>query len=224
MHAYTRLIAIVIATSLLAACEAAAPVRSDTAAGADPQSPKIQNVERTASSAWSPIENERVKVYAVDPGTLPAPPADTPVVQVDLDGNVGYLAPSGVVSMLIPARAVGGYQVWTELKDKAVAPLENRTGYPLAFPRPNVKKVLENDRVIVWDYTWAPGVPTPMHFHDKDVVVIYLEDGALRSTDPKGVSVINPHYFGFTKWNTRDRVHTEELTQGKGRAIITELK
>lgn len=114
--------------------------------------------------------------------------------------------------------------MWTELKDKAVAPLENRTGYPLAFPRPNVKKVLENDRVIVWDYTWTPGVPTPMHFHDKDVVVIYLEDGALRSTDPKGASVINPHYFGFTKWNARDRVHTEELTQGKGRAIITELK
>ncbi|MFN7982452.1 MAG: hypothetical protein U0Q11_11385 [Vicinamibacterales bacterium] len=108
MHASTRLGAILIATSLLAACEAAAPGKSDTAAKADAASPAVQNAGRTASSAWSPIENERVKVYAVDPATHPSPPANTPVVQVDLDGNVGYLAPSGVVSMLMPEHAVGG--------------------------------------------------------------------------------------------------------------------
>jgi hypothetical protein len=38
---------------------------------------------------------------------------------------------------------------------------------PPAFPRPGVKKILENERVIVWDCTWTPGVATPMHFHDK---------------------------------------------------------
>jgi hypothetical protein len=111
-----------------------------------------------------------------------------------------------------------------ELKDAKVAPLPNTTKYPLAFPRPNGKKVLENDRVLIWDYSWASGVPTPMHYHDKDVVVTYLEDGALRSTDPNGQAVINEHYFGFTKLNSRDRVHTEELIKGKGRAIIVELK
>lgn len=179
---------------------------------------------RRASAAWSPIDNDRVRVHAVDPAANPAPPLNTPVIQVYLDGNVGYLQPSGVRSLQMPTQAVGGYMVWIELKDKKVQPLRNTTSYPLAFPRPNVKQILENDRVIVWDYTWTSGVPTPMHFHDKDVVVIYLEDGALRSTDPKGESVINPHYFGFTKWNTRDRVHTEELVQGKARAIITELK
>ena len=63
-----------------------------------------------------------------------------------------------------------------------------------------------------------------MHFHDKDVVVTYLEDGELRSTEPNGQSVVNPHYFGFTKFNSGNRVHTEELIKGKGRAIITELK
>ena len=31
-------------------------------------------------------------------------------------------------------------------------------------------------------------VPTPVHFHDKDVVVVYLEDGSLRSTTPDGQS------------------------------------
>ena len=84
--------------------------------------------------------------------------------------------------------------------------------------------MLENDRVLIWDYTWTPGVPTPTHFHDKDVVVCYLADGELRSTEPDGKSVVNPHYFGFTKLNARDRAHTEELIKGSGRAIIVELK
>ena len=116
------------------------------------------------------------------------------------------------------------HDIVIELKDVKVAPLANTSKYPNAFPRPGSKKVLENDRVVAWDYTWTPGVPTPMHFHDKDVVVTYLETGELASTAPDGQVVNNPHYFGFTKWNVRDRAHTETLVKGKGRAIIVELK
>ena len=63
-----------------------------------------------------------------------------------------------------------------------------------------------------------------MHFHDKDVVVIYLDNGTLKSTSPDGKSVTNRRTMGETYFNPRDRVHTETLTEGKLRAIITELK
>ena len=111
-----------------------------------------------------------------------------------------------------------------ELKDARVPPLANTSGYPNAFPRPGSKKVLDNERIVAWDYTWTPGIPTPTHFHDKDVVVVYLEEGELASTTPDGQVVNNPHFFGFTKFNARDRVHTETLVKGKARAIIVELK
>jgi hypothetical protein len=111
-----------------------------------------------------------------------------------------------------------------ELKEAVVPPLLNKSGYPNAFPRPGGIKVMENDRIVVWDYTWTPGNPTPMHFHEKDVVVTYLEDGVLASTTSDGQRVDNPHYFGFAKFNPRDRTHTETLVKGKARAIITELK
>lgn len=111
-----------------------------------------------------------------------------------------------------------------DLKDTPVPPLPNTSGYPNAFPRPGVKKLFENDRVIVWDYTWMPGVPTPMHFHDKDVVVVYLEDGDLKSTTLDGKSVVNQYSFGLAKYNDRNRTHTEDLIKGKQRAIITEFK
>src|SRR6185295_1988411 len=110
------------------------------------------------------------------------------------------------------------------LKDKKVAPIPNKTGYPNAFPRPGNVKVYEDARVIVWDYTWTLGKATPMHFHDKDVVVIYLDNGTLKSTTTDGKSVSNKRTMGQTYFNPRDRVHTETLTEGKLRAIITELK
>jgi hypothetical protein len=111
-----------------------------------------------------------------------------------------------------------------DLKDVSVPPLVNKTKYPLAFPRPGVKKILENNRVIIWDYTWTPGKPTPMHYHDKEVVVVYLAEGDLKSTTPDGQSVVNPISFGMTRFNAPDRSHTEELVKGAARAIITELK
>ena len=45
--------------------------------------------------------------------------------------------------------------------------------------------MLENDKVIVWDYVWRPHEPTPMHFHDKDTLVVFEETGALQSFDKR---------------------------------------
>jgi hypothetical protein len=175
------------------------------------------------------IDNERVTVFDTK---LAAGSAERPgdsardVVTVALGG------PSGVGSVTFRPKGSsagkgtpdGSRAIVIELSDRHVAPLSNTSGYPAAFPRPGSRKVLENARVVVWDYSWATGVPTPMHFHDKDVVVVYLEDGALKSTTPDGQSVINELAFGLTKFNARDRVHTEELVKGRARAIIVELK
>ncbi|MGP0090708.1 MAG: hypothetical protein ACLPKB_12225 [Xanthobacteraceae bacterium] len=123
----------------------------------------------------------------------------------------------------IPGEA-GSRTAVIELKDHPVAPILNTTGYPNAYPRPHIDKLLENDRVIVWSYRWNPGEPTPMHFHDKDVVVAYEEDTALKSTTPDGKSVVNEYKFGDIRFNRRDRTHAELLVRDTGSAIITELK
>jgi quercetin dioxygenase-like cupin family protein len=111
-----------------------------------------------------------------------------------------------------------------DLHDHYVAPLKNTSGYPKAFPRPGSKKLLDNKRVVVWDYTFTSGTPSPMHFHDKDVVVTYMADGALKSTTPDGQSQTNENSFGLTKFNARNRTHTEQLVRGKSRVIAVELK
>jgi len=161
------------------------------------------------------IDNDRVSVLDVSDYSTSAQPNDA--VVVSLAGNAVYV-PKGATSK------ISGRLFVIDLKDHPVPPIENKSGYPLAFPRPGTKKVFENDRVIVWDSTWTPGVATPMHFHDKDVVVIFLEDGDLKSTTPDGKEVLNKYTSGTVRFNQRDRTHTETLMNGKQRAIITELK
>jgi len=140
------------------------------------------------------------------------------VVAIDLDRTTAYFVPKRTT------HPMPQHGIVIELKNVSVPPLENNTKYPLAFPRPDVKRVLENNRVIIWDYTWTAGKPTPMHFHDKDVVVVYLADGELKSTAPEGEVDFTPISFGLTKFNRANRSHTEEVTKGSTRAIIVELK
>ena len=174
------------------------------------------------------IENARVTVWDVPagapaPATSPAHDVVTFVIRgsaATAQGSAFYRA-KGAASQPVPADA---RTIVIELQDTRVLPLPNTSGYPLAFPRPGSRKLLENERVVVWSFTWTPGVATPMHFHDKDVVVTYLADGALTSTDAQGKAVVNEHHFGYTKFNARDRVHTELLARGQGSALMVELK
>ncbi len=110
------------------------------------------------------------------------------------------------------------------LKDHSVPAILNKSGYPSAFPRPHARKLLENDRVMVWSYRWNPGEPTPMHFHDKDVIVVYLEETALVSTTPAGAKTLNEYKAFDVRFNKGDRTHTEELARGTGSAMMVELK
>jgi hypothetical protein len=168
------------------------------------------------------VDNDRVTVWDVTAGDPAAPKHDNDTVWISLS-RPGEAVFKAAGQRFDPA-ALGGRAIAIDLKDKKVEPLPNSSGYPNAFPRPGVKKLFENARVVVWDYTWQPRVPTPMHFHDKDVVVVYVESGALKSTTVDGQSIANEFTFGAVRYNQRNRIHTELLTTEKARAIITELK
>jgi hypothetical protein len=160
------------------------------------------------------IDNDRVTVWDL---TNPRILQPFDAVVVSLSGSAEFL-PKGMTPKVAERSIV------IDLKDHPVSPVANTSGYPLAFPRPGSKKILENERVIVWDYTWTPGVATPMHFHDKDVVVVFLDDGDLSSTTPDGKVTVNSFKPGMVRFNPRGRTHTETLVRGKEHAIITELK
>lgn len=175
------------------------------------------SVAASALGAEPAIDNERVSARET---TEVLPPAQHDFIAVSLT-NLGtaHFGHKGDK----PGKA-GERMVIVELKDHAEPPTANSSGLPLAFPRPHAKKLLDNDKVVVWDYTWHPKEPSPMHFHDKDTLVVYEATGALQSTTPDGKVTVNENKFGDVRFNRRDRSHTELLVRGKGHAVITELK
>ena len=192
------------------------------------------------------IDNERVTVWDVnlEKGILgPVTPHDMDTVIMFLDGGrIRTLTADGKTSTA--ARKFGdavfvpkgtdarqtlvsngqAHEIVIALKDYRVPVIVNTSGLPAAFPRAGSVKALDNDRIVVWHYTWMPGVPTPMHFHDKDVVVAYRYDGTLKSVTPDGAIVVNPYKAGDIRFNKANRSHYEELTTARQSAVMMELK
>jgi hypothetical protein len=175
-----------------------------------------------ALAAQPVIDNERVTVWDV---TGPAAePHQQDFLTIYLAGSAHKRGDAVFSAKGVSKLSDGERAVVIELKDHQVPPLPNTTGYQLAFPRPHVKKLLENNRIVVWNYAWNPGEPTPMHFHDKDVVVVYLEDTPLKSITPDGQETINDYKNNQIRFNPRNRTHTELLVKGTGSATMMELK
>jgi quercetin dioxygenase-like cupin family protein len=119
----------------------------------------------------------------------------------------------------VPRRAI-----LIELKDSRKAPLAAPEGVPLAWPREGAAKLLENDRVAVWDYRFQSARAIPLHFHDKDAVVVELEPGVTRSI-PKDGAPQETTWVGMrARFAPRDRLHREEYVSGSPRAIVVEIK
>jgi hypothetical protein len=116
------------------------------------------------------------------------------------------------------------HEVVVELKDTPSNTVPNTTGLPPGFPRPGAKKVFENDKVRVWNYTWRLGKPTPMHFHRTEVVVVFLGDGDTAATTPDGKKTVSHHKPGDIVFNAANRSHSEELVKGEQSGIMLELK
>ena len=162
------------------------------------------------------IDNERVKVWDTTE-SITAMPDD--FVAIDFARGAVSYGHAGET-----AGRSGTRTVIIDLKNHPVPPLVNNSGYPNAFPRPHVDKLFENDRVVVWHYRWYPNEPTPVHFHDKDVVVTYLEDSPLQSTEPNGKVVVNEYKSGDIRFNRGNRIHSELVVRGTASAVLTELK
>src|SRR5436190_20302198 len=174
------------------------------------------------------IDNERVTVWDV----TVAKGKPTATHQHRLDTVIVDLAEATVKNAVLHKGGVGlsrkgstdsqevtsdvpRHLIAIELKDVTVPPLANKSGYPEAFPREGAKKVLDNPRFTVWDFAWALGEASKMHFHSKDVVVVYLVSGEPASTTPDGKTTVNASTFGQAKFNARDRTHSEKLVKGE---------
>jgi hypothetical protein len=166
----------------------------------------------------SVLSNEKV---AVTDGTDASAHAHDAVV-VDLNARSARYVKQG------EPLAATGRSIIIDLLAPPEGALPNPKNLRAPFDRPGIEKLLDNDRVTVWRYTWESGKKTPEHFHRNDVVVVYTATGTLASITPDGTpdgkTQLNPHTFGFTKFSPKGRIHQEELVKGAASAVMVELK
>jgi predicted metal-dependent enzyme (double-stranded beta helix superfamily) len=97
--------------------------------------------------------------------------------------------------------------------------------YPPPFPREGATKSFENDRVVVWEATFARGRPTPMHEHRLDAVGIFLSNGQIRTTPAGGPPRDgNPFSAGHVVYGTKGVIHIEESLVDGTRLVLIEFK
>ena len=84
--------------------------------------------------------------------------------------------------------------------------------YPPAFPRAGATKLLENERVVVWDVTWPKGKPTPLHRHIYDMTGVYLAPGDRVITAEDGSKRPVKTDAGGIVWQLKGITHIEEGT------------
>ena len=193
------------------------------------------NLSLVCFAASPIIDNERARIWDIQgPAAVQIPQFDFITVYVTggpvKAGDRGIVRKSGDAIFQhkgspadVPDENKTRY-ILIELKGHKLPPIANPSGLPLAFPRPGAKKVLDTPDFTIWDYRWLEGKPTPMHFHDKDAIVTYLDTGSIKSTTQDGKSTVTDYTPGVVKYNLRERIHTEELSSGHVRAIIVELK
>lgn len=194
------------------------------------------------------FENERVAIWDVTwikGRRTPMHRHSAPIVGVILEpgavrsilpDKTSRLNPSGKVGQALYAEAdvthaeegvsaAPARAILVELKNApSPPPLPEDAARAPAFSSLGATKVLENDRIIAWDFRFDPKRPVPMHHHDKDAIVVTVAQGSVRSTPPDGAPEITQLEVGAVRFRPRNRSHSEQALTGEPRTIVIELK
>jgi hypothetical protein len=113
--------------------------------------------------------------------------------------------------------------VMLDLKDVSFPPV-TKAGVQAAFPRDGARKAIDNERVLEWDYTWAPNRPLAQHIHERDSVEVFFDPGTIRYRTADGKEETRTFKRKDARFVPRGTIDTEEAVSGSPRAVIVELK
>jgi predicted metal-dependent enzyme (double-stranded beta helix superfamily) len=96
---------------------------------------------------------------------------------------------------------------------------------PPAYPRAGATKILDNDRVQVWNIAWLKGQPSPLHRHLYDLVGVYYEPGDRMIISPEGAKRPVSTRAWDISFQKAGVTHIEEGTSDAPlRAVFVEMK
>jgi len=119
-----------------------------------------------------------------------------------------WFLPKGLTHAEMTVTDPGRHDVVIDIKDKSVPEAANTTSFPTEKFAPSQAKVVDNDKVTIWDCAWSPR-PGVMSFDSRDMFLAFAEGGDL-SIQEDGQPLQVKHY---------ESGHAIFLPGGKARAI-----
>ncbi|MEZ5420877.1 MAG: hypothetical protein R2708_26540 [Vicinamibacterales bacterium] len=159
-----------------------------------------------------------------------------PITVTDLDGkeNKGaefpvprpYFQPKGITHReeAVTPGAPERLAIMVDLKESVTDMMMIDDPEPSAYPRDGATNVLENRRIRMWDYTYAPGGPAVKRVYRNDVVEVVVTGGTVTVTGPDGRPETRTLAPKQARYINRGTVVSEQGASGSPRVIAIELK
>ena len=108
-------------------------------------------------------------------------------------------------------------------KDEGSGQPEAAASAPPPWVRDGTKTLLDEARVVVWDYTWKAGAPAATTY-TRDTVAVWLSAGKIKVTPQGGSASVIDVAPGQVKRYARGAVETVEVLDGAPREMIFAFK
>ena len=145
-------------------------------------------------------------------------------VERHVNGEVSYLESGAVINGGMLASGTSLRAVVVELKNVGSSrPLQD-SGFAPAFPRADATPVLDNSRVIVWRTLYRPGQQLPILVHEKNSVLVWLNDVDIDRAYPNQPSHRQHRSAGVWEMIKAGVVMSELAVDRPAQAVTIELK
>lgn len=114
--------------------------------------------------------------------------------------------------------------IMVDLKDAVTDMMVIDDPGPSAYPRDGAKNVLENARILMWDYTYAASAPSAKRVYRQDVVEVVVTGGTIKVTGANGKTETRVLAPKQARYINRGTVQTEQWVGGSPRVIAIVLK
>ena len=159
--------------------------------------------------------------------------ATTTIKVTDLDGkdhvfpvtrgNMWFL-PRGAIHTEMSTSAPARHLIAIDIKDVVRPDAANLTSYPAASFAIDQKKVIDNDRVTIWNCGWRAGASGSKSFFARDVVMVFATTGAFAMSGVSGRAQVRRVREGQTLFLPAGTVRALSAVRGELRAMVVELK
>ena len=135
-----------------------------------------------------------------------------------------FLLPQGVTHKEESIGQPERHSIMIDLKDDPPPAPAARTDLPPAVPMDGAAMMLDVERVKVWDVPLTQGQDMPLHVHNTDTVVAFLEGGSLRSIAEDGAEEDRTYAYKDVDYWPAGRAHRLVVVDGAPRVILFELQ